>query len=172
MGGSALGGPWPLKGACRLAGTRLHCARGPACPPAGFLLSCLTTSPSHSGLSLLSRGEKTCVGTSAARPEACRLCPSPDGGGGCPGGSALAPGPSRCPWRAAAQSPGHSLELRSGMGATRGVDEEASLCPPCPLSSVTQKGSQCEAPGGLLPPSSRRPALAGACFLHYVTRQV
>lgn len=88
------------------------------------------------------------------------------------GASALAPGPSRCPWRAASQSPRHSLELMSGMGATRGLDGEASLCPPCPLSSVTQKGSQCKAPGGLLPPNSRHPVLAGACFLHYVTRQV
>lgn len=69
------------------------------------------------------------------------------GDGAGQGASALAPGSSRCPWRAASQSPGHSLELRSVMGATRGLDGESSLCPPCPLSKVTQKGSQCEGLG-------------------------
>lgn len=82
-----------------------------------------------------------------------------------------APGPSGCPWRAVPQRPGQSLELRPGMGAARGVDREASLCPPCPLNSVPPKASQWEAPGGLLPPTTRRPALPGTCFLHDITRQ-
>lgn len=90
-----MGRPWPPKGVCRLVGTcPAQPARAnlpsPAClAAAGILLSCLTRTPSHSGLSLVSRREKTCVGTSAARPEACRQCPSPDGGGGCPGGHEL-----------------------------------------------------------------------------------
>lgn len=48
------------------------------------------------------------------------------------------------PYRAEpTQRPMPILELRSDTGTTMGGDREASLCPVCPLSSVTWKSSLC-----------------------------